>query len=89
MSNASIYLFVFTVLFGLGDMIAQFIVPEDSGKLNWKVIILINYSLELILLNIHERANKTYMKYCIVYMHLEFIISVITMVTMNDIYIYI
>lgn len=24
------------VLFGLGDMIAQFIVPEDSGKLNWK-----------------------------------------------------
>ena len=34
-----------TVLWGLGDMIAQFIVPEDSGKLNWKVIILINYSL--------------------------------------------
>ena len=60
MSNASIYVFVFTVLFGLGDMIAQFIVPEDSGKLNWKVIILINYLLLFTSLNIHDTTNKTY-----------------------------
>ena len=49
-----------TVLWGLGDIIAQFIVPEDSGKLNWKVIILINYLLLFTSLNIHDTTNKTY-----------------------------